>query len=205
MQPYINLAEKMGSFLSQIFEGGIEKITIEYRGEVAGLSLEPISVAALKGILTPILEETVNYINAPMIAKERGIEVKESTTGDAGDYHSMMIIRVKSGTKENMVAGVLYGKKEPRITAINNFPVEVMPEGEMLVLSNNDKPGVIGGIGTVLAKHKINIARMQFGRESKGGKSISVVSVDTTVSKEILSEIKKISNVLSVKKIHLSV
>jgi D-3-phosphoglycerate dehydrogenase len=205
MQPYINLAEKMGSFLSQIFEGGIEKITIEYRGEVAGLSLEPITVAALKGLLTPILEETVNYINASMIAKERGIAVKEITTGDAGNYHSMMIIRIKSGSKESMVAGVLYGKKDPRIIAINNFPVEVMPEGEMLVLSNNDKPGVIGGIGTVLAKRKINISRMQFGRESKGGKSISVVSVDTTVSKEILSEIRKLPNVLSVKKIYLPV
>ncbi|MBI5741089.1 MAG: phosphoglycerate dehydrogenase [Nitrospirae bacterium] len=205
MQPYINLAESMGGFLSQFFEGRIESIIIEYRGEVAGLLLEPINVAALKGILTPILEETVNYINAPLIAKERRIEVKEVTTKDAGDYHNMMVIRIKSGSKENMVAGVLYGKKEPRIIAINNFPVEVVPEGEMLVLSNNDKPGVIGGIGTVLAKHKINIARMQFGREKRGGKSISVVSVDAPVSKEIMAEIKKLPNVLSVKRIHLPV
>lgn len=205
MQPYINLAENMGGFLSQIFEGGIESIIIEYRGEVTGLSLEPITVAALKGILTPILEETVNYINAPLIAKERGIAVKEITTGEAGDYHSMMVIKIKSGSKESMVAGVLYGKKYPRIIAINDFSVEVVPEGEMLVLVNNDKPGVIGGIGTVLAKHKINIARMQFGREKKGGKAISVVSVDTPVSKEILTEIKKLPNVLSVKQIHLPV
>ncbi|MBI5057152.1 MAG: phosphoglycerate dehydrogenase [Nitrospirae bacterium] len=205
MQPYIDLAEKMGSFLSQIFDGGIESITIEYRGEVAGLSLEPVTVAALKGVLTPILEETVNFINAPLIAKERGITLKEITTGEAGDYHNMIIIKIKSGAKESMVAGVLYGKKEPRIIAINNFPVEVVPEGEMLVLSNNDKPGVIGGIGTVLAKHNINIARMQFGREKQGGKSISVVSVDAPVSKEVLSEIKKLPNILSVKQIHLPV
>jgi D-3-phosphoglycerate dehydrogenase len=205
MQPYINLAESIGGFLSQIFEGGIESIIIEYRGEVTGLSLEPITVAALKGILTPILEETVNYINAPLIAKERGIAVKEITTGDAGNYHSMMIVKIKSGPKESTVAGVLYGKKYPRIIAINGFPVEVVPEGEMLVLANNDKPGVIGGIGTILAAHKINIARMQFGREKKGGKAISVVSVDAPVSKEILSEIKKLPNVLSVKQIHLSV
>ncbi len=205
MQPYINLAESMGGFLSQVFEGGIESITIEYRGEVTGLSLEPITVAALKGILTPILEETVNYINAPLIAKERGIEVKEMTTGDAGDYHSMMIIRIKSGSKESAVAGVLYGKKYPRIISINSFPVEVIPEGEMLILSNNDKPGVIGGIGTILSRHKINIARMQFGREKKGGKAISVVSVDAPVSKDIVSEIKKLPNVLSVKQIHLPI
>jgi len=203
MQPYIDLAERMGSFLSQIFDGGIEAITIEYRGEVAGLCLEPITVAALKGILTPILEETVNFINAPLIAKERGITVKEITTGEAGDYHNMIIIKIKAGSKESMAAGVLYGKKEPRIIMIDNFPVEVVPEGEMLMLSNNDKPGVIGGIGTALARHDINIARMQFGREKRGGMSISVVSVDTPVSKEILAKIKKLPNVLSVKQIHL--
>lgn len=205
MQPYINLAESMGGFLSQINEEGIESISVEYRGDVTGLSLEPITVAALKGILTPILEETVNYINAPFIAKERGIAVKEITTEDAGDYHSMMIIKIKSGSKESSVSGVLYGKKYPRIIEINNFPVEVVPEGEMLVLSNNDKPGVIGGIGTILAKHRINIARMQFGREKRGGKAISVVSVDSPLSKEILSEIRKLPNVLSVKQIHLPV
>ncbi|MBS1111715.1 MAG: serA [Nitrospirae bacterium] len=163
MQPYINLAERMGSFISQIFDGGIEA----------------------------------------MIAKERGITIKEITTGEAGDYHNMIIIKIKAGSKESIAAGVLYGKKEPRIIAIDNFPVEVVPEGEMLMLSNNDKPGVIGGIGTVLARHDINIARMQFGREKRGGKSISVVSVDTPVSKEILSKIKKLPNVLSIKQIHL--
>jgi D-3-phosphoglycerate dehydrogenase len=203
LQPYINLAERLGIFISQNFNGGIDEITIEYKGSVAELMQEPITIAVLKGILTPILEETVNFINAPLIAKERGIEVKEITTADAGDYHSMLVIRIKSGKRESMVAGVLHGKKEPRIIAINNFAVEVIPEGEMLVLSNNDKPGVIGNIGTVLARHKINIARMQFGREKRGGRAISVVSVDTPVSKNVLSKIRKLPNVLSVKQIHL--
>lgn len=203
LQPYINLAERLGSFLSQKFEGGIEEIIVEYRGEVASLILEPITVAVLKGILTPILEETVNFINALLIAKERGIEVKEITTSESGDYHSMLVVKVKARTKESVVAGVLYGKKEPRIVKIDDFAVEVVPEGEMLVLSNNDKPGVIGNIGTLLGKNNINIARMQFGREKLGGRAISVVSVDTPVSAEILSEIKKLPNVLSVKQIHL--
>jgi len=203
LQPYINLAERLGSFLSQNFEGGIDEIIVEYRGEITGLALEPIKIAVIKGILTPILEETVNFINAPLIAKERGIEVKELTTKDAGDYHNMLIVRVKAGLHEGMVAGVLHGKKDPRIIRIDNFAVEVVPEGEMLVLLNIDKPGVIGNIGTLLGKNNINIARMQFGRERPGGKAISVVSVDTPVSKEILSEIKKLPNVLSVKQIHL--
>lgn len=203
LQPYINLGERLGGFVSQNFEGGIEEILIEYKGTISELVLEPITIAVLKGILSPILKETVNFINAPMIAKERGIEVKESTSGEAGDYHSMLIVTVKAGKKSGRVAGVLHGKKEPRIIAIDSFDVEVVPAGEMLVLANNDKPGVIGSIGNVLAQKKINIARMQFGREKKGGRAISVVSVDTPVSKEVLSQIKKLPNVLSVNQIHL--
>jgi len=205
LQPYINLAEKLGSFLSQTIDGGINGITVEYKGEVTKFVLAPITAAVLKGILTPILEETVNFVNAPLIAKERGIEVKEVTGADAGDYHSMLVVRIKVDTRENMVAGVLHGKKEPRIIKINKFLVEVVPEGEMLVLSNVDKPGVIGNIGTLLGRNNINIARMQFGRERPGGDAISIVSIDTPVPKGILAEIKKLPNVLSVKQIRLPV
>ena len=203
LQPYINLADRLGSFNSQNLGGSIDEIKIEYKGSIAELMLEPITIAVLKGILTPILEETVNYINAPMIARERGIEVKEITTQEAGDYHHMLAVTIKSGDKESTVAGILHGKKEPRIIQIDGYAVEVVPEGEMLVLSNNDKPGVIGGIGTVLSKNNINIARMQFGREKKGGKAISVISVDAPVSKEVIGKIKKLPNVLSVNQIHL--
>ncbi len=205
LQPYINLAERLGGFISQNHDGTMEEITIEYKGTITELNLEPMTIAVLKGILTPILEETVNFINAPFIAKERGIEVKEITTDDAGDYHSMLVIKIKSGKKESSVSGILHGKKEPRIIAVNNFPVEIIPEGELLVLSNNDKPGVIGNIGTLLGKNKINIARMHFGRADRGGKAISVFSVDSNVKKDVLSQIKKLPNVLSVNQIHLPV
>ncbi len=203
LQPYMNLAERLGSFLSQSFDGGINEIIVEYRGEVAELKLEPITIAVLKSILTPILEETVNFVNAPFIAKERGIEVKEITSADAGDYHSMLIVKIRAGIKENTVTGILQGKQYPRLIRVDNFAVEVVPEGDMLVLSNIDKPGVIGNVGMLLGKNNINIARMQFGREKPGGKAISVVSIDTPASNEILSDIKKLPNVLSVKQIHL--
>jgi len=205
LQPYIDLAEKVGSFVSQNFDEGLDGVTIEYNGEVAELELEPLSIAALKGILSPTLKETVNSINAPLIAKERGIEVKEITSDDAGDYHSMIVIKLKAGKKESVVAGVLHGKKEPRIVSINGFMVEIFPEGELLVISNNDKPGLIGNIGSLMGENDINIARMHFGRAKQGGKAISVVSVDTPVSKTILSKIKKLPNVLSVKQIHLPI
>ncbi len=203
LQPYINLAERLGSLISQNFDGAINEITIEYRGSVAELALEPIKIAVLKGLLSPILQETVNFINAPFIATERGIKVKEITTSDAGDYHSMLFIRLKAGSKESTVAGVLHGKKEPRITSLDGFIVEIIPQGDMLILINKDKPGVIGNIGALLGKNSINIARMQFGRQKPGGKAVSVISIDTPLSRKILSDIKKLPNVLSAKEIHL--
>ena len=204
LQPYINLAEKLGGFAAQIFKGGVTEISIEYRGEASEINTAPITIAAIKGFLTPILEETVNFINAPIIAKERDIEVKETKSTDAGDYQSMVVIRVKAKDKESCLAGTLFSKKDPRIVAIDNFKVEIVPYGELLFIYNNDKPGVIGNIGTLLSKNNINIARMHFGRETLGGRAISVVTIDTPATPQIIEEIKKLPNILSVKHISLS-
>jgi D-3-phosphoglycerate dehydrogenase len=201
LSPYIVLAEKMGLFQAQLCDGGLTEVLVEYSGEVAGLKLEPITLAALKGLLTPILEENVNYVNAPLIAKGRGIEVKVSTSSGGSEYTSLLTIRVKAGGKELSVAGTLTSKKEPRIVQVDNFPMEAVPEGDMLVLMNNDKPGVIGGIGMLMGENGINIARMQFGRETAGGRAMSVVSVDSPVSEALMVQVRKLPNVLSVKQV----
>ena len=203
LQPYINLAEKLGGFAAQMFEGGVTEITIEYRADAAQINTAPVTIAAIKGFLNPILLETVNFVNAPVIAKERGIEVKETKSTDEGDYQSMIALRVKAKGKESYVAGTLFSKKDPRIVYIDNFKVEIVPEGELLLLYNNDKPGVIGNIGTLLGKNHINIARMHFGRERQGGMAISVVSIDAHASPQIIDQIKKLPNILSVKQISL--
>jgi D-3-phosphoglycerate dehydrogenase len=203
LQPYINLAEKLGLFAAQIFEGGVTEMTIEYRGEASEINTEPVTIAAIKGFLTPILEETVNFVNAPVIAKERGIEVKETKSTDSGDYQSMVAIRLKAKDKESYVTGTLFSKKDPRIVGINNFKVEIVPDGELLFMYNNDKPGVIGNIGTLLSQNNINIARMHFGRETLGGRAISVVTIDTPATPQIIEEIKRLPNILSVKQITL--
>ncbi len=202
LTPYLTLAERMGSFGSQLFESGVSEITIEYRGKAAELNTAPITIAALKGFLSPILEETVNYVNAPYIAKERGIEVREMKSADSGDYQSMICLRLK-GPKENYLCGTLFSRKDPRIIRVDGYPVEISPEGTMLFLSNKDKPGVIGSIGSVLGKEGINIARMFFGRESEGGMAISVVSVDSPLSPALLEEVKRLPNILSVKQVQL--
>lgn len=203
LQPYLTLAEKIGGFASQVFEGGVSEITIEYRGEASELNTPPVTIAAIKGFLTPMLEETVNFVNATIIAKERGIEVKETKSSDAGDYQSMLVFRIKADGRENYIAGTLFSRKDPRIVKIDNFPVEVTPEGTMLFIYNNDRPGVIGNIGSYLGECNINVARMQFGRESAGGRAISVVSIDTPVTKAQLEDIRKMPNILSVKVVNL--
>jgi D-3-phosphoglycerate dehydrogenase len=203
VQPYIELAEKVGSFLGQTVEGGIEKVTIEYHGEAADLQTAPITVAALKGLLAPILEETVNYVNAPSVAKERGIEVNEAKSSNSGNFASLLSIRVKSGDKVKSVSGTIFNKKEPRLVEIEGMSLEVTPEGNMLYLFNEDQPGVIGDIGQLLAKNQINISRMQLGREKAGGKAISVVGVDSVVGTDILTQLKSLPHVLSVKQIKL--
>jgi D-3-phosphoglycerate dehydrogenase len=203
LQPYISLAEKLGEFAAQIFEGGVTEITIEYQGDAAGINTAPVTIAALKGFLTPILEETVNFVNAPVITKERGIEVKEIRSTDQSDYQSLVALRLRARDKTSYFAGTLFSRKDPRIVVIDDFKVEIMPEGELLFMYNNDRPGVIGDIGTLLGRNNINIARMHFGRATPGGTAISVVSIDTHASPKIINEIKKLPNILLVKQISL--
>jgi D-3-phosphoglycerate dehydrogenase len=203
LQPYITLAEKLGGFSSQIFEGGVTEITIEYCGDAAKVDTAPITIAAIKGFLNPILLETVNFVNAPVIAKERGIEVKEIKSTDEGDYQSLIALRLKAKDKVGSVAGTLFSKRDPRIVLINDFKVEIVPEGELLFMYNNDKPGVIGNIGTLLGQNNINIARMHFGRETPGGTAISVVSIDAHASPQIIDKIRKLPNIISIKQISL--
>jgi D-3-phosphoglycerate dehydrogenase len=203
LSPYIDLAERMGLFTAQIADGGMTNVTVVYTGEITNLKLEPVTLAALKGLLTPTLQENVNYVNAPLIAKDRGIEVTVSQSQDTTEYTSLITLRIKADGKQTSVSGTLNSRKEPRIIQVDNFPMETVPAGDMLVLMNNDKPGVIGNIGTTLGENKINISRMQFGRETEGGLAMSVVSVDSVIPDAVMDKIRALPNVLSVKQIRI--
>ncbi|MBM4122831.1 MAG: phosphoglycerate dehydrogenase [Nitrospira sp.] len=204
LQPYVTLAEKIGLLLAQLCEGGLERVTVEYNGDVAGLSVAPLTIAVLKGLLTPILEDAVNYVNAPVIAKERGIEVKEVKSSDAGDFTSVIRVRVEAGKKTHRLAGTLYHRKEPRVIEIDNFQVEVVPEGHMLLILNVDRPGVIGAVASALGEHNINIARMQCSREERGGNALLIIGLDAPLPSGILETIKRGDNILSVRLVDLS-
>jgi D-3-phosphoglycerate dehydrogenase len=203
LRPYISLAEALGLLAAQLLEGSITEVSLEYGGETSALDTAPVTIAALKGLLTPILEETVNFVNAPVIAKERGIEVKEIKSAEAGDYSNLLTLTIKNGPKVRRLSGTLFGRKDPRIIKVDDFPVEIIPEGTLLVMYNNDKPGVIGNIGTLLGKHEINIAWMHFGREKAGGTAMSVVCIDSPADDAIMDEIKKLPNILSARQVYL--
>lgn len=179
-------------------------MTVEYSGEVASLSIAPLTIAVLKGLLNPIMEHPVNYVNAPIVAKERGIEVKEIKSTDAGDFTSLIRVRVDAGKTSHQVAGTLYHKKEARITEIDQFKVEVVPEGHMLLIHNVDRPGVIGMVGKVLGDRAINILRMQCALEKRGGDALLIIGSDAEFPAEALNEIRASSNILSVKVANLS-
>ena len=182
-----------------MYEGGLARVTVEYYGEVASLATAPLMIAVLKGLLTPILEETVNFVNAPVLAKERGIEVKEVKSDDAGDFISVIRVRVETGKKAHRVAGTLYNRKDPRIIEIDNFQVEVAPEGHLLLILNVDRPGVIGAVGQVLGDHAINIARMQCSREERRGTALLIIGLDAPLSSQVVETIKQGTNILAVK------
>jgi D-3-phosphoglycerate dehydrogenase / 2-oxoglutarate reductase len=204
LQPYLSLSEQLGLLQTQLCEGGLERVTVEYSGEVATLTVAPMTIAVLKGLLSPIMEAPVNYVNAPIVAKERGIEVKEVKSSDAGDYTSLIRVRVEAGKRSHQVAGTLYHKKDPRVIEIDQFKVEVVPEGHMLFIHNIDRPGVIGMVGKVLGDNNINIVRMQCALEKRGGNALLIIGSDMAFPPAVLEKIKSSDNILSVKVAGLS-
>ena len=204
LQPYLTLAERMGLFQAQLLEGGLKSVTVEYFGEVAGLSVAPLTIAVLKGLLGPILEDVINFVNAPVVAKERGIEVKEVKSSDAGDFTSLIRIKVEAGQHSYILAGTLFHRKEPRIVEINQFQVEVISEGHMVLIDNLDQPGVIGRVGRILGDHAVNIARMQCSRGERGGQALLILGLDAPPPAEVLDTIKREDGILSVRLVDLS-
>jgi D-3-phosphoglycerate dehydrogenase len=203
LDPYINLAEKIGLFCGQLVEGRFGQVNINYGGEINQYDLSPLTMAMIKGLLSPSLQETVNFINATSLAAERGIRIKESKLSKEHEFVTLIELQVKTDKEELKISGTLSSNKKPRIVKINDYYMEASPQGYMLVMQNMDVPGIIGGIGTLLGKHNINIAAMTFGRDTPGGKAISVLNIDTPVSPEILEKIRKTENILGVKVIRI--
>lgn len=203
LRPYLTLGEKLGSLQVQMLASLPKEVHIEYGGEVTQYEVAPLTLAVLKGILTPMMESSVNYVNAPVIARERGIKVVESKSNRASDFASSMTVRVKTKEKELEVEGAIFGSNNPRIVRINNFYLEAVPEGYILILHNRDVPGVIGAVGTLLGQKGINIAGLELGREKVGGMAISFFHVDDIVPKETLEALRSLPHIVTAELVKL--
>ncbi|GIX47898.1 MAG: D-3-phosphoglycerate dehydrogenase [Candidatus Tectimicrobiota bacterium] len=203
LQPYMTLAEKLGAFRMQLLEGGLTEITVSYSGTVTAYDTKPLTIAVLRGILGHFLGPQVNYVNAPLLAKERGIRVVERQLHDSEDYASLVEVEIVTERQRGSVAGTLFGKSDPRIVRIDHFPIEAIPSGHMLVFSNRDLPGVIGRIGTILGNAQINIAGFHLGRLAPGGLAVCVVNVDSPIPAEVLAAIRALPNLVYAKTVTL--
>jgi len=203
LMPFSDLAERLGRFVTQLFGSAIETVGIEYVGEVTKFSLDPLKAAVLKGLLHPHMGDIVNFVNAPLMAEERGIRVSEESTTRAEDYASVISVRASSKEESHSVKGSLFGKKEPRLLELDNCPLGGRLAGHLVLIRNLDRPGVIGNIGTILGRNNINIASIKVGRDQKGETGMTLLALDVPPSQEIIAEMSKFPHVLSVKHLEL--
>ncbi len=195
LRPYLQLAETLGTLVSQLAGGRIESLTIRLQGELAAMESKPITIASLKGLLSQALRERVNYVNASIEAKERGIRVVETRDDSVRDYAGSLRLIAKGSLGEHSVTGTLLGDGEIRITTIDDFPINVPPSRHMLLTLHRDMPGIIGKIGSLLGSFNVNIASMQVGRKIVRGDAVMVLSIDDPLPEGILSEITKVPGI----------
>lgn len=203
LRPYLTLSEKLGSVMAQITRGAFEEVSIEYIGEVTAMDTRPLTFSIMKGMLTPVLGDMVNFVNVPLHIKERNIKVKESVRSEAEDFTNLISVRLKTSEDQNLVAGTIFGTKDPRLVRINDFRLEAAMEGHLVLIYNIDTPGTIGAIGTCLGRHNINISRMNVGQVLERGQNIIFLRTDTPVPKHVVAELLSMENVNVVQRLEL--
>ena len=191
-QPYIDLAEKLGRIQSQLMKGPIKSVMVKYSGDAADIDSAVMTRALLKGILDPMLEEQINYVNSLVIAKERGINVIEKRTSEITDFATLICVELDTGTNKHLIMGTLFGNKEPRVVMLDNVYVEAIPEGCLLVISNEDVPGIVGKVGTIIGKAGINIAGINLGRDLKTKQAISILNLDSQLDVKVIRKLNAI-------------
>lgn len=203
LRPFLTLSEKLGSLLTQITPGAIKEVSIEYIGEVTEIDTRPLTLSMLKGLLTPILGDMVNFVNVPVHVKERNIKVTESLRMEAEDFTNLISVCVKTSETTNVVAGTIFGKKDLRVVRLNDFRLEAATEGYVLLIYNIDTPGTIGAIGSCLGRHNINISMMNVGQILERGENIIFLRTDTAVPRNVIQDLLALENVNVVQTLEL--
>jgi D-3-phosphoglycerate dehydrogenase len=198
LNPFLTLADRMGCLLSQLSQGPITAILIEYTGDFDDLDLSPVTTAVLKGLMTPMIKDDVNFVNARVLAKERGIKITEARIAESEEYLNLITVNAVSDKGKNKVAGTIFGRKNPRVVNINNFRLELEPVNRFILIHNHDKPGAIGSIGTLLGDQNINISRMRVGLEEDSDKTMIFLRTDTPIPKAVIDKVRELPLIISV-------
>jgi len=198
LTPYLGLAEKMGSLHAQLADGAVTAVEVTYSGEVAELDVSPLTRALLKGLLQHAVEESVNYVNAALVAESRGIKVTEAKSSTAGNYPSLLRVRAATDKGTRELDGTAFGKQDVRILRIDDYHVDFVPQGHLLITRNVDQPGMIGKVGTIMGDAGINIAAMYFGRDRPRGTAVMVLAVDAVVPEKVRDQIGRVPGIESV-------
>ncbi|MFP6747699.1 MAG: phosphoglycerate dehydrogenase [Alphaproteobacteria bacterium] len=194
LRPYFTLARELGSFAGQLTQTALKSVHIEYQGHVAGLNTRPLTAIVLEGLLRPLLDN-VNMINAPVVAKERGIEIKETREEKPGDYQTMIRVSVTTEKQTRDVAGTLFADNRPRIVQVKGIKLEAELVAHMLYITNEDQPGLIGALGTVLGNGGVNVATFHLGRAEPGGDAIALIGVDQPIDEAVLTAVRALPHV----------
>ena len=202
-QHYVDLVTRLATFVGQISEGRMQSISIRYSGEITDMNLDYLTSTIVRRLLAPILREGVNLINATRVAQQRGIKVEETRVPVPENFTNLVAIEVQTDKESRQVSGTVFTDKLPRIVSVDGYALEVVPRGHMIFLTNSDKPGVIGDIGTVLGQYKVNVAGMHLGREREGGKVLALLLIDSPIRDEVVEKVRSIENVLTAKAIRI--
>jgi D-3-phosphoglycerate dehydrogenase len=197
LRPYMALAEKLGRLVGQVVGADIRSIDVEVEGHAAELNMKPITGAVLAGVMSN-WSDTVNMVNAPYLAKERGLDVREIRSSQEGDYHTLVAVTAATDTGPKRVEGTLFGNRAPRLVSIFGIGVEAELAGQMIYIVNTDEPGFIGALGTTLGEHKVNIATFNLGRREEGGEAVALVSVDDPITADLAAELHRLPGVREV-------
>jgi D-3-phosphoglycerate dehydrogenase len=198
LTPFLALAEQLGLFAGQLTETAIKAVRLEYDGHVGEMNTRVLTAAALAGLLRPLLQD-VNMVSAPIMARERGIKVEEMRRAQSGAYETYIRLTVVTDRQERSVAGTVFSDGRPRLIQVKGINMEAELHPHMLYITNDDKPGIIGAIGTTLGEAGVNIATFNLGRDKPGGDAISLLEIDEPLGPEMLKKVSALPNIHQVK------
>ncbi|MCI0568298.1 MAG: phosphoglycerate dehydrogenase [Acidobacteria bacterium] len=201
--PWLDLAERLGRLQGHLTHGAVREATVEFSGAILEHPVQLLVAAFLKGYLERVVTEPVNLINAPLLAKEMGLRVHEVRASDPADYTSLIVTTLAAPSGSRTLAGTLFGKRDLRMVRLDDFRFEALPGGEMLLCSNDDRPGMVGILGTALGEAGINIATLSLGRDHTGGKAIAIFNLDSPVDSQLLERIRSLHGILWAESVRL--